>query len=617
MIKEPIFMQYLKETILLLIATITIGYAQQNSIASLKEELLQVDNPQQELKLLDSLSDLMLSNNHKELDVYIQKTIRLAQEQKNNDILIKKLEGAQRHYEVGGQQIDQAFIFKQIDELLNNSSALNSEVHKAHVNYLKGRSLYAKSQPVDEILKYLKQAVNHLDEANLQAHKLYPQINYVISTIASEKGDIIMALDYSEKAADFFLKRKDTIMWNTALSVQADLMSKNGLFGEAKKIRDKIYHNAEAINDDYLLVYLKINEGVDYDMQGNKEANLASLAQALPAAERLKPTYPVMSAMLFSRLASLYATKGELERVDEFFEKLQEVPFNENLSHEYLTAKSEYHAHKKEIDSALHYAKASFDLVKDGELAYKLYENNNLLSSIYEKAGDYKKALILSKEANTIKDSLNTVIKGNAFSYYQTLYETEKKEKNIQQLENQNALKSSRNKTLSALLFSLFLLLIIVVYAFRINSKKKAAKLKQSVQILDQFKQLLTRRAEEKEVLRVKLSDLEAKLNEKIEIESIEELMTSKILTKDDWLDFKKSFNQVYPNFFRGLQSKGVKLTEGEERLIALEKLELKTKEIASALGIAEKSVRMSRYRLKKKVGLGTEELLQDFLEVI
>lgn len=616
MVKEPIFMHYLKKTILVLIASITLGYAQQDNIDTLKEQLQHSDNPQQELKLLDSISELMLLNNHKELDTYIQRTIRLAKAQQNNELLIKKLEGAQRHYEVGGQQIDKTFVFNHIDELLN-SSTLESEVHKAHVNYLKGRTLYAKSKPADEILKYLKQAVNHLEEGNLQGHKLYPQINYVIATVASEKGDIIMALDYSEKAADLFLKQKDTIMWNTALSVQADLMSKNGLFGEAKKIRDKIYHNAEAINDDYLLVYLKINEGVDYGMQGNQEANLKSLEQALPAAERLKSVYPVMSAMLFSRLASLYATKGALEQVDTFFNKLQEVPFNENLNHEYLTAKSEYYAHKKELDSALFYAKASFDLVKGGELPYKLFENKRLLSGIYEKAGNYNKALALHKEAFTIKDSLNDVVRGNAFSYYQTLYETEKKEKEIQQLENQNALKSSRNKTLLALLLSLFLLLIIVIYAFRLNTKKKAAKLKQSVRVLEQFKQSLKRRTEEKEELREKLSDLEEKLNEKIAVESIEELMTTKILTKDDWLDFKKSFNQVYPNFFRGLQSKGIKLTEGEERLIALEKLELKTKEIANALGIAEKSVRMSRYRLKKKIGLGTEELLQNFLEVI
>ena len=94
----------------------------------------------------------------------------------------------------------------------------------------------------------------------------------------------------------------------------------------------------------------------------------------------------------------------------------------------------------------------------------------------------------------------------------------------------------------------------------------------------------------------------------------MEELTTTKILTKDDWVLFKEKFNAVHPLFFTRI--KKYKLTESEKRLLALEKLNLNNTDISSILGIAGKSVVVTRYRLRKKLSIPKDISIADHLEL-
>ncbi|WP_303318460.1 hypothetical protein Q4Q34_03895 [Flavivirga abyssicola] len=86
-----------------------------------------------------------------------------------------------------------------------------------------------------------------------------------------------------------------------------------------------------------------------------------------------------------------------------------------------------------------------------------------------------------------------------------------------------------------------------------------------------------------------------------IDIHQIEALIDTKILTQEDWKNFRKQFVKLYPFFFTSLKAKDVLLTKSEERLLALEYLNLSTHEIAGRLGVSDRSVIVSRYRLRKK----------------
>lgn len=89
-------------------------------------------------------------------------------------------------------------------------------------------------------------------------------------------------------------------------------------------------------------------------------------------------------------------------------------------------------------------------------------------------------------------------------------------------------------------------------------------------------------------------------INEKTDL--LEELRNFTIITGNDWLKFKDYFEKAYPNYWNKLHQKLPKLTQSDERLLTLIKLQLGNKEIAAATGISAESVRVSVHRLRKKL---------------
>ena len=74
-------------------------------------------------------------------------------------------------------------------------------------------------------------------------------------------------------------------------------------------------------------------------------------------------------------------------------------------------------------------------------------------------------------------------------------------------------------------------------------------------------------------------------------------------------------FGQIHPNFFSTLkQIVNDKLSSSEMRLCMLLRLNLSSKEIADILHITPDSVRIARYRLRKKLPLESKDDLQDYL---
>ena len=66
--------------------------------------------------------------------------------------------------------------------------------------------------------------------------------------------------------------------------------------------------------------------------------------------------------------------------------------------------------------------------------------------------------------------------------------------------------------------------------------------------------------------------------------------------------------------FYEQLNFKYPKLSRGDQKLCALVKLNLSSKEMAKLLGISIESVHTNRYRLRKKLGLTREVSLTEFV---
>ena len=91
-------------------------------------------------------------------------------------------------------------------------------------------------------------------------------------------------------------------------------------------------------------------------------------------------------------------------------------------------------------------------------------------------------------------------------------------------------------------------------------------------------------------------------------------IIDKNINNTDDWKFFQEAFNNADKNFLKKVKELHPKLTPNDLKLCAYLRLNLTSKEIAPLLNISPRSVEVKRYRLRKKMNLGHEDGLTDYI---
>ena len=95
------------------------------------------------------------------------------------------------------------------------------------------------------------------------------------------------------------------------------------------------------------------------------------------------------------------------------------------------------------------------------------------------------------------------------------------------------------------------------------------------------------------------------------------ELTNLTILTEDDWNRFRSMFEKVYPGFFMKLKNNSPDITVAEQRMAALTRLSLSTKQMAAMLGISVDAVHKSRQRLRNRLRIDTDVNLEEYMQSV
>lgn len=269
----------------------------------------------------------------------------------------------------------------------------------------------------------------------------------------------------------------------------------------------------------------------------------------------------------------------------------------------------------------------SESMLRKLEAPYDLPFVYDTFTRLYEREGNYRKATPYYRKYINLQDSLHEAETREKVMEIETRYQTEKKEQAIilqrQKIKTLNAkrkLEQQRRNMALALAFTVLILGGIAYQRQRIVSRTRqqltAAQLRQAEQELS-FKekelQNYTERLLDKsrtiKSLQEELATAEMNVQDGEDI--FEQLTNHRILTPQDWEIYKVLFERVYPGFFKQLARKYPKLTEGEIRILALEKLDLTTKETSEILGVAPGTVKVSRNRIRRKLELEQGEDLK------
>lgn len=140
---------------------------------------------------------------------------------------------------------------------------------------------------------------------------------------------------------------------------------------------------------------------------------------------------------------------------------------------------------------------------------------------------------------------------------------------------------------------------IYLVLSHRLHVRRRAVDSHQITTLIENQK-MLNRRIEQLQ----SGADMEKNWSE----------LTPSSMSAEDTARFRHSFTALYPEFLTRLRARCQGLTPGDENLCMLIRIGQSTDDIALALGISRASVNSARYRIRKKMGLGKEESLDDLI---
>jgi tetratricopeptide (TPR) repeat protein len=231
----------------------------------------------------------------------------------------------------------------------------------------------------------------------------------------------------------------------------------------------------------------------------------------------------------------------------------------------------------------------------------------------------------------------------------QSIYDIEKKNNEIERLHN-------ARKTTGILVVAIVIVVVLLVALGVLIISRQRLKIKNEKMLGEQHRQIFQT---EKELMEAALENKhlqEGKLKEELEVRS-RELTTHTLhliqknqlleelrlrldeMVKDDkrdqkkqlkqllqqingsfnhdqyWTEFRNIFEQVHQTFFDNLRKYCDTLTPNDLRLVALLKMNMESGDIATLLGISQDSLRVVRYRLRKKLNLQQGESLTTFLQ--
>ena len=253
------------------------------------------------------------------------------------------------------------------------------------------------------------------------------------------------------------------------------------------------------------------------------------------------------------------------------------------------------------------------------------------LSDTYKEDGKLHDAIQYLNKYYLLKDSIQGIVVQQNFDNLQVAFETEKKEKEIIELNQKNQIaRQQRWLLITALALILLIGILAAVYFINLhkNRQKEAElqKLKLSTlnQELEHKKQDVTRLALEisnKQELAEQLSDQIKKLEPHIQPgakpawRKLGLLFQSHLQSTDEQKVFHENVEAINHAFFNKLSKAFPNLNKSERELCSYIRLGLSNKEIAALRNVSPEAIRSSRFRLRKKLDLKSKENVEVFLQ--
>jgi len=446
--------------------------SEKTKIANLKTKIAQSKNAEK-LKLLDSLANYIIFETEQNPDsisrvsmAYALKLDSLNMAGMHLSNLIDNLNNVEGKPDVSLKEFSKnKFFIKKIKDA--------KVLAKLYLNV--GDSYY--------YLKDYKTSVQYYDSTQVFAKQgnakrlLGLAILYKAGTIGNE-GNFAQASKDLQEAAKIFNEIKDTSKIISAKNSLSILYSQNHFFKEAKTERDEAIKLAEKVKNYGQLVSFYFNAATDAKNSGEPSHQIKNLLRSMEYAKKSNHLGLFESTILASLVAA-YSEQGDIANAERYMDALEKNPENlaGNKKVDYLDALKNIAFAKGNLQNALLYGKEHLAIKHKNTDYMETMVAEKFLAKVYEALGNNDEALRQYKNYSKIKDSISNIQNVRALSYYQTIYETEKRDLKIIAQQSDIALLDAENRQKNQwMLFGGLGLLCLFGFIILIRSRNNAKK---------------------------------------------------------------------------------------------------------------------------------------------
>jgi len=389
------------------------------------------------------------------------------------------------------------------------------------------------------------------------------------------KEDFLKAKEYQEKSLETFTTLKDTVNIVSIMINISNIESNLKNYDSSFKMLDEALRLSETIKNQRLKERILLNYGLVYS-----ETNELAKAKTY-----LNEQIELTKTINFPR--------GELDAL----ERLAEIAKTENKYKEYAEYTRSYYKLKDSVYGSE--VKQKIEELKWANEFEKSELEKNLLKSKYD----------IEKERSnylTFSIILTAFVSLLIIGFVWLFYRNNKKSLQISEFENEKLQENILREQIS-------------------HEKEKAEnellKLKSEQQELELDTknreitaislQLIAKNKLMSEISEILENSKKSKSNIEADLKSI--LFQNQNQEKD-WEQFRDVFEKIHPGFFEKIKSEYPQLSTTDVRICAYVKIRMSLNEVASLLNISLQSLHTSRYRIRKKLNLTSDQNLDDFI---
>jgi DNA-binding CsgD family transcriptional regulator len=514
--------------------------------------------------------------------------------------------------------IDSATVFNFLNALAADGKSTDDHF-KVGFNCLKARAIYFTNKKYnlallkEEVKQLLSSAMDIAYRSEDEYLIAFASLQY--SQIIYQFGEVGLAVMYGKNAVDLAEKLSYPVRPQD-YQFLAEMLYWVREYNDCIKYGKKAVAAWENSPNEYKFTTSCINTvALGYHRQKMYDSAFIYYNQALQLAKTIKDT--VWMGIVSGNMAQVLYMQGKYDTayvlLKNDYRTSKKSGYYDNAANSLQWAARANLAMGNKT-TALSEVREAFQLLKLWPDAGYLRNAYYTTTQIFREMGVYDSAFYYNNLWSAINDSLEKVVATSSLSISKARLNDETSRYNIQKLNREKKAELLIRNFIIAAIILISIIVFLYLNRSRIKLRYKQEMVNAEVLVAKEKLQLFTENLIEKTTLLKTGKQVSEKLSTNEQQEIIAALSSQTILTEADWEKFKTLYETIYAGFFSKLKTTIPDITIAEQRMAALIRLHLTTRQMASLLGISPNSVNKTKQRLRQRFNLPVDVNVEEFV---